>query len=64
MFILPGNLTAQQIDEDEMGEACSMYTEEQKNIQDFGGAPEQRNQLKYVATNARIILKWILQEYD
>jgi len=48
-----------------MGVACSMYGEEQRCIQGFGGENlRERDHLENQGVDGRIILRWIFKKRD
>jgi hypothetical protein len=54
-----------QIQKNEMGEACSTYGVEERCIQGCGvGKPEVKNHLKYPGVDGRIILRRIFGKWD
>jgi hypothetical protein len=54
-----------QIEKNEMGEACSTYGGEKRRTQGFGGVNlRERGHLENKVVDGRIILRWILRKWD
>ena len=54
-----------EIEKNEIGEACSMYGGEERHIQGFGGGNlRETDHLGDQGVDGRIILRWIFRTWD